>query len=125
MADPRPLPMPSGAAAEDEAHLDALEKDSGALIRWEKADGTAAGGIGMLGVRTVILCLILCLGRSAHDDQLHALLRRLELSRDTLLPFVSEDGKEEPIVLDKYLDLLAKQHYLEKVSWWQGTVESL
>ncbi len=48
-------------------------------------------------------------------DHLHALLRRLNLRRDTILPYSSTDSRAEPMTLDKYLELLEKQHYLEKV----------
>ncbi len=41
--------------------------DSGALLRLEKADGSSTGGMGLLGVKTVILCLMLCLGRVVKD----------------------------------------------------------
>jgi hypothetical protein len=75
MATPRPLPFPQGGG-DDEEHLAELEKDSGSLIRWEKGDGTPSGAIGMLGVRTVILCLVLCLGRSANDGELIKVIGR-------------------------------------------------
>ena len=48
-------------------------------------------------------------------DHLHALLRRLNLERETILPYTSPDSKEQPMTLDKYLDLLDRQLYLEKV----------
>ena len=48
-------------------------------------------------------------------DHLHALLRRLNLQRETILPYTSPDSKEQPMTLDRYLDLLDRQHYLEKV----------
>jgi hypothetical protein len=32
-----------------------------------------------------------------------------------MLPYTSPDSKEPPMTLDKYLDLLARQQYLEKV----------
>lgn len=43
------------------------------------------------------------------------MLKRLNLYRDTILPYTSPDAKEPPMTLDKYLDLLARQQYLEKV----------
>lgn len=43
------------------------------------------------------------------------MLKRLNLHRDTILPYTSPDAKEPPMTLDKYLDLLARQQYLEKV----------
>lgn len=109
MTRPNPLPMPEGG--EDEATL----ADSGAVLQWEKADASATGSLGLLGIRTVILCIILSLGRSVPDDQLHSLLRRLGLHRDTVLPYASADGTDEKLTLDKYLDLLARKRYLEKV----------
>lgn len=51
----------------------------------------------------------------SHTDHLHALLKRLNLLRETILPFASPDSKDPHLTLDKYLDLLAKQQYLEKV----------
>lgn len=111
MTKPNPLPMP-----EDEAATEAAQADSGAVLQWEKADASQTGALGLLGIRTVILCIILSLGRSVPDDQLHSLLRRLGLHRDTVLPYASKDGTGEKLTLDKYLELLARKRYLEKVS---------
>ncbi|WVR08920.1 hypothetical protein IAU60_005979 [Kwoniella sp. DSM 27419] len=108
MANPAPLPL--GAQADDREG-----EDSGALIQWEKGDGTGSGHIALLGVRTVILAIVMTLGRVVSDDQLHAYLRRLNLHRDTILPYVSADSRDPPLTLDKYMDLLAKQAYLDKV----------
>lgn len=123
MVNPVSLPL-----AEDmtPAEMEIREADSGALIQWEKGDGTASGNVALLGIRTVILCLVLCGGRAMSDselnmvrltaDTLHAHLRSLNLSRDTVLPFKSKDTAGDFLSLDKYLDLLAKQNYLEKVT---------
>ncbi|OCF79047.1 hypothetical protein I204_00991 [Kwoniella mangroviensis CBS 8886] len=108
MSNPSALPL--GLEDEDEA-----VKDSGALMQWEKGDGTSSGHIALLGIRTVILAIIMTMGRVVSDDLLHAYLRRLTLRRETILPYSSSDSKEPPLTLDKYLDLLAKQNYLEKV----------
>jgi hypothetical protein len=127
------VPTPIPRSADDEPAGDPGQPDSGALIRWEKADGGPSGSIGLLGIRTVILCLVLCTDRSITDgelghlyspgsassqdvDTLHAHLKRLGLFSDTVLPYTSADNKDLPLTLDKYLDLLAKQNYLEKVS---------
>ncbi|ORY24201.1 MAGE family-domain-containing protein [Naematelia encephala] len=110
MSQPRPLPMLSTPNGSDDQ-----PEDSGALIQWEKGDGTPSGHVALMGIRAVILSLVLCYGRSIDDDILHALLRRLDLDRNTLLPYTSPDSKDPPMDLDKYLDLLAKQNYLEKV----------
>ncbi|ORX39287.1 MAGE family-domain-containing protein [Kockovaella imperatae] len=90
------------------------QMDSGALLRLDKGDGTASGNIGLLGIRTVILCIVLVYGRLITDDELHALLRRLNLYRETILPYRSSDHREPPMTLDKYLDLMSRQGYLEK-----------
>lgn len=47
-------------------------------------------------------------------DNLHAYLRRLNLSGETVLPYNSLESAAPPLTLDKYLDLLVKQGYLEK-----------
>lgn len=49
------------------------------------------------------------------SDHLHALLRRLNLYRETVLPYASKDASDPFLILDKYLDLLAKYQYLEKI----------
>lgn len=43
--------------------------DSGALIPWDKADGTGSGSVQMMGIRTVILCLVMCSGRTISDGE--------------------------------------------------------
>ena len=48
-------------------------------------------------------------------DHLHALLKRLNLLRETILSYASPDSKEPHLTLDRYLDVLARQQYLEKV----------
>lgn len=63
MAQPLALTM----TLEDGQRQEDDHVDSGALIPWEKADGTSAGSIQLLGIRTVILCLVLCHGRVIAD----------------------------------------------------------
>jgi len=65
-----PQPLPHLEVAEDEMKQDEDDPDSGALIRWEKADGGASGHVALMGIRTVILCLVLCLGRMVQDGML-------------------------------------------------------
>lgn len=67
MANPVSLPIGDRMSA---AEQEAREADSGALLQWEKADGTASGSVALLGIRTVILCLVLCLGRVTEDSGL-------------------------------------------------------
>lgn len=43
--------------------------DSGAIIAWDKVDGTGSGNVQMLGIRTVILCLVMCMGRLVTDGE--------------------------------------------------------
>ncbi len=82
MANPKTLPMfdVNGDQAEDD---DDEPADSGALIRWEKADGTASGNVGLLGVRTVILCLVLCLGRVIQDGKSTAVFLVRQILHDS------------------------------------------
>jgi hypothetical protein len=67
MNEPRSLPMVEHR--EDEYAEDSDAPDSGALLRWDKGDGTVVGHIGLLGIRTVILCLVLCTGRVIQDGK--------------------------------------------------------
>ncbi len=46
---------------------------------------------------------------------LYALLKRLNLYRDTPLPYISPDSRDQtPLTLDKYISELEKAKYLEK-----------
>ena len=131
MSEPRPLPRDPDDRDDEETI-----PDSGALTRWEKSDGTGSGNVALLGIRTLVLSLVMCMGRVISDgecfslrdisklqitlictvlDHLHALLRRLNLNRETILPYSSKDSKEPHMTLDRYLDLLAKQGYLDKI----------
>ncbi|KGB75826.2 hypothetical protein CNBG_1664 [Cryptococcus deuterogattii R265] len=107
MAEPAPLPYGIQAEGDDD--------DSGALLQWDKGDGGIIGHVGLLGIRTLILSLVLCHNRIISDDHLHALLRRVNLYRETVLPYASKDTSDPFLTLDKYLDLLAKYQYLEKI----------
>jgi hypothetical protein len=125
------MPAPAGNSIVDDDGI----PDLGAVVRWEKGDGTASGHLALLGLRTVILSLVMVLGRVIqdgavspmcldiveinvdHTDHLHALLRRLDLHNDTVLPFTAPDAytkQSPPLTLDGFLDLLTKQGYLVK-----------
>jgi hypothetical protein len=67
MSDPRPLPHLQ--LADDEIQEDEDHPDSGALLRWEKGDGGPSGHVALLGIRTIILCLVLCMGRVIQDGK--------------------------------------------------------
>lgn len=121
----RPNPIALERPVDDET------PDSGALIDWENGDGTQTAHVALLGIRTIILCLIMVNGRVMSDgkifssvrchiadllEQLHVFLRKLSLERDTPLPYVSSTSPNRiPLTLDKYLDLLDRQLYLQKV----------
>lgn len=66
MATPQPLPMfdDAGERVDEDAYV-----DSGAIVAWDKADGTGSGNVEMLGIRTVILCLVMCMGRLVTDGK--------------------------------------------------------
>lgn len=63
MAKPRPFPL----FDPDEERDPDIPEDSGAMINWDKGDGTASGHVALTGIRTVILCLIMCMGRVIAD----------------------------------------------------------
>jgi hypothetical protein len=65
MAAPRALNIPNDESSRDDDDY----VDSGALIPLDKADGTTSGSIQLLGVRTVILSLIMCMGRVIADGK--------------------------------------------------------
>jgi hypothetical protein len=63
MATPLPLNIP----ADERGDKDDDYVDSGALLPLDKADGTPSGSIQLLGIRTVILSLVMCMGRVIAD----------------------------------------------------------
>jgi hypothetical protein len=65
MNEPRALPHLD--TEPDEYAEDVDKPDSGALLRWDKGEGTSTGHVAMTGIRTVILTLILCSGRVIQD----------------------------------------------------------
>ena len=73
MCDPDPLSQLDAGVDEETEGQDHLEEedhpDSGALMRWEKGDGGASGSMGLLGIRTLVLCMILTLGRVVSDGE--------------------------------------------------------
>lgn len=71
MSDPKALPMLNSAGERlvDPTADGEEAEDSGALLRWEKGDGTASGHVALLGIRTVILCLVLANERVIQDGK--------------------------------------------------------
>lgn len=64
-----PRAMPGFPVEADEYREDEDVPDSGALLRWEKGDGGSVGHVALLGIRTVIFCLIICSGRMIQDGE--------------------------------------------------------
>lgn len=67
---PNPLPITandqlSGDEDEGEARLN----DSGAILNWDKGDGTPSGVVGLIGICWMILAVILVSGRSCIDGE--------------------------------------------------------
>ena len=110
---------------------------SGSMVDWNKADGQ----LGSMGLTFLILSLILLNGRSLPDDQFRALLHRLGLQKTKQLPetlrpdsamphdqstqrrgrnsdaaTAATDTTARPSSLQKFLDQLLKQQYLEVTS---------
>jgi hypothetical protein len=49
-------------------------------------------------------------------EQLHVHLKAVNLEADTVLPYITPTAtKSVPLTLDRYLDVLDSQHYLQKV----------
>ena len=65
MTTPYPLNIP----ADERGDKDDDYVDSGALLPLDKADGTPSGSIQLLGIRTVILSLVMCMGRVIADGE--------------------------------------------------------
>ena len=65
MATPLPLNIP----ADERGNDDDAYVDPGALLPLDKADGTASGSIQLLGLRTVIMSLVMCMGRVIADGK--------------------------------------------------------
>lgn len=59
----------------DQEYIKVLEEDEGAIIKPE-SDGTATGGVEMLGLRSVILCAILAYGRKVDERECRLLPTR-------------------------------------------------
>ena len=59
LATPQDLPELTGPTTADGA----MSADSGAPLRWEASDASAIGAQQLVGLRTIILCLILANGR--------------------------------------------------------------
>ena len=70
ISNPHRLPALPRDDDDDELDEEVTEKaDSGALLRLEKGDGTASGSVGLLGIRSLIMCIILTYGRVITDGE--------------------------------------------------------
>lgn len=79
----------------DGNHLqgDDEDADPGSIIDWRTGDASGSGSVEMLGIRTVILCLVMVFGRVISDGQLlpREPLAQLTSSRQLArLPLTSE-----------------------------------
>ncbi|GMK56100.1 hypothetical protein CspeluHIS016_0211560 [Cutaneotrichosporon spelunceum] len=127
MNRPAPLPHFENEGGNSNAVSD-NQNDAGALLRWEKADPTPAGHIALLGIRTVILCLILAQGRVIEERALYAFLRRLNLERHTVLPWKSVDSYSGTMTLEQFMDTKLKHTGgdgpTEEIEWRWGSREA-
>lgn len=94
MATPQPFPMfdAAGDRADESDHV-----DSGAIIAWDKVDGTGSGSVQMLGIRTVVLCLVMCMGRLVTDGECHSLPKLWKLTDLWCRPPAFDAQAFEPI----------------------------
>ncbi|KAF7314545.1 MAGE domain-containing protein [Mycena kentingensis (nom. inval.)] len=85
-------------------------KNYGNMLAWSKADQLAP-----LGILYVILALILVSGRTIGDQDLRTMLKRLNLTGTTVIPFTpASTHPGNALSLDAYLTQLIKQGYLDR-----------
>ncbi|KAH9896018.1 MAGE family-domain-containing protein [Cubamyces lactineus] len=84
-------------------------RSTGSIVAWHSSDQLAS-----VGILYVILALILVEGRSINDNDLHAILKRLQLPANASIPLSSQSTNQN-LTLDAYLSQLTRQGYLEKV----------
>ncbi|KAI0660108.1 MAGE family-domain-containing protein [Cubamyces menziesii] len=84
-------------------------RSTGSIFAWHSSDQLAS-----VGILYVILALILVEGRSINDNDLRAILKRLQLPVNASIPLSSQSTNQN-LTLDAYLSQLTRQGYLEKV----------
>ncbi|OSD02310.1 hypothetical protein PYCCODRAFT_1477861 [Trametes coccinea BRFM310] len=96
----------SSRRAEDDNQVGT--RSTGSIIAWHHADQLAS-----VGILYVILALILVEGRSINDNDLRAILKRLQLPSNASIPLSSQSTSQN-LSIDAYLNQLARQGYLDK-----------
>ncbi|GAA5981441.1 hypothetical protein JCM11641_004764 [Rhodosporidiobolus odoratus] len=91
------------------------EEEMGVMRDVKREEGAAYGILG------VVLALILVNGKVLADDQLISLLRRLSLVPSSPVPLtLAHPPASTTLTLSAYLNLLLKEHYLERVKTQGG-----
>ncbi|KAI0631792.1 MAGE family-domain-containing protein [Trametes polyzona] len=83
-------------------------RSTGSIFAWHYADQLPS-----VGILYVILALILVEGRVISDNDLRAILKRLQLPANALIP-LSSQSSTQTLTIDAYLAQLTRQGYLEK-----------
>ncbi|KAL7278017.1 hypothetical protein ACG7TL_007977 [Trametes sanguinea] len=83
-------------------------RSTGSIFAWHHADQLAP-----VGILYVILALILVEGRSINDNDLRAILKRLQLPSNASIPLSSQSTSQN-LSIDAYLTQLTRQGYLDK-----------
>ncbi|GAA6005819.1 hypothetical protein JCM10207_007240 [Rhodosporidiobolus poonsookiae] len=91
------------------------EVEAGVMRDVKREEGAAYGVLG------VVLALILVNGKVLADDQLISHLRRLSLTPSTPIALSLSSPHPNSLTLASYLNLLVKQHYLERAKSGQST----
>ncbi|KAM5540612.1 hypothetical protein V8D89_005643 [Ganoderma adspersum] len=84
------------------------QRSTGSIFAWHGSDQLASTGI-----LYVVLALILVEGRVISDNDLRAILKRLQLPAGTSIP-LSSQATTQSVTIDTYLAQLMRQGYIEK-----------
>ncbi|KAI0367842.1 MAGE-domain-containing protein [Pilatotrama ljubarskyi] len=84
-------------------------RSTGSIFAWHSADQLPS-----VGILYVILALILVEGRSIADNDLRAILKRLQLPANAPVPLSSQSTSQN-LTIDAHLAQLIRQGYLEKL----------
>ncbi|KAH9850455.1 MAGE family-domain-containing protein [Lenzites betulinus] len=83
-------------------------RSTGSIFAWHNADQLPS-----VGILYVILALILVEGRVINDNDLHNILKRLQLPANGPVPLSSQSSNQS-LTIDAHLAQLTRQGYLEK-----------
>ncbi|TFK80919.1 MAGE-domain-containing protein [Polyporus arcularius HHB13444] len=84
-------------------------RSTGSIFAWQNADQLPS-----IGILYVILALILVEGRVISDNDLRAILKRLQLPPSAPIP-LSSQASNQCVTIDAYLAHLMRQGYIEKL----------